>query len=364
MDTEGSDPAQAVVDWRAAAQLGTLLAAPGPTAERADLEELVAGLRAAAHLAVPEVLRVTRMRPADGRDATEGLSRVLVVDRATWIGANTRIMQRMLTDAGSAERAAGRPPGDLAQLVGAAEVGAALAMVSAKVLGQFDPYTADPGFGSLLLVAPNVLAVQRALRLDADDFRLWVALHEQTHALQFAAAPWLAEHLLTTSRALVDDLQAQGRDLTHGPVADRARALATGARRFVAQPRGTGFLDRVMTPGQARRMADVGAVMALLEGHADVVMDAVGPRVVPSVRAIRKAFDARRQTVRARDLVLRKLLGMEAKMVQYRDGAAFVRAVRRSVGFAGLNAVWTGPETLPTAAEIAAPATWVRRVHG
>ena len=111
-------------------------------------------------------------------------------------------------------------------------------------------------------------------------------------------------------------------------------------------------------------MADVGAAMALLEGHADVVMDEVGPQVVPSVRAIRKAFDARRENVRARDFVVRKLLGMDAKMAQYRDGAAFVRAVRARGGWDLLNAVWAAPAHLPTAREIADPPAWIRRVHG
>jgi len=104
--------------------------------------------------------------------------------------------------------------------------------------------------------------------------------------------------------------------------------------------------------------------MSLLEGHADVVMDDVGPAVVPSVEHIRAKFQKRRQDVSGVDRILRRLLGLEAKMRQYRDGAVFVRAVTDKVGTDGFNTVWTSPETLPLPEEIQNPATWVQRVHG
>jgi coenzyme F420 biosynthesis associated uncharacterized protein len=104
--------------------------------------------------------------------------------------------------------------------------------------------------------------------------------------------------------------------------------------------------------------------MSLLEGHADVVMDDVGPAIVPSVEHIRAKFQKRRANVGGVDKILRRLLGLEAKMRQYRDGAKFVRAVTSQVGTDGFNAVWTSPETLPLPAEIEDPPAWVQRVHG
>ena len=106
------------------------------------------------------------------------------------------------------------------------------------------------------------------------------------------------------------------------------------------------------------------AVMALLEGHADVVMDEVGPQIVPSVATIRARFDKRRAGISGLDLIIRRLLGLEAKMAQYRDGAAFVRQVTDRIGRDGFNAVWTSPETLPSATEIHDPDRWIARVHG
>ena len=102
------------------------------------------------------------------------------------------------------------------------------------------------------------------------------------------------------------------------------------------------------------------ALMTLLEGHADHVMDAVGPTVVPSVAAIRASFTERRKRTKGPiDRLLRALLGMDMKLAQYVKGGAFVGAVVDQVGMAAFNAVWTSPDTLPTRAEIADPAAWV-----
>jgi coenzyme F420 biosynthesis associated uncharacterized protein len=126
---------------------------------------------------------------------------------------------------------------------------------------------------------------------------------------------------------------------------------------------GSGVVDLIATPEQREKLAQMTAVMSLLEGHADVIMDEVGPQVIPSVAQIRARFNERRQGVGAFDRLLRRLLGLEAKMRQYRDGAVFVRAVIDEVGMDGFNQVWSSPETLPLPREIEEPSAWVARVH-
>jgi coenzyme F420 biosynthesis associated uncharacterized protein len=128
---------------------------------------------------------------------------------------------------------------------------------------------------------------------------------------------------------------------------------------------GRSLVDLVQTPSQREILARLTAVMSLLEGHADYVMDGVGPEVVPSVAEIREKFTQRRASGAGRlDQALRRLLGLDAKLRQYRDGERFVRAVVEEAGIDGFNRVWTSPNTLPTKAEIAKPADWVARVHG
>jgi len=223
-----------------------------------------------------------------------------------------------------------------------------LGFLSSKVLGQFDPFH-EP-YGRLLLVAPNIVHVEREIGADPTDFRLWVCLHEETHRVQFTANPWLGQHLMTQMHAVADTLEPS--------------AVLDGLRRGADVLRGGNgsIIDLVSSPEQKEILDRVTGVMSLLEGHADVVMDGVGPTVIPSVAEIRRKFNQRRKGVGSLDKLLRRLLGLDAKMAQYRDGAVFVRHVVDKVGMEEFNAVWTGPETLPSKAEITDPDAWVARV--
>ncbi len=355
------------IDWDVAAGVAARLVRPGPAATRPEMADLVEGLRAAAAEAVVHVERITELRP-DGEPrasasthgpGTGGTTvRTLVVDRSAWARANARMLSVMT----SGVHATGRPRA-VARWSAGTQVGAVLSLVSSRVLGQFDPFSTapgpvsiGPGPGTLLLVAPNVLRMERVLDVVPQDFRLWVALHEQTHAAQFGTARWLAAHLRDRVTAMLADLVADDDSPGVGAALTRVFGALTG--------NGPVGVDAVLTPTQRESFDELGAIMALLEGHADVMMDAVGPDVVPTVRLIRERFDRRRHATGRGDAVVRTLLGVDQKMAQYRDGAVFVRAVTRSVGTSGLNAVWSGPDALPSAREIADPRAWVRRVHG
>jgi coenzyme F420 biosynthesis associated uncharacterized protein len=355
------------ISWRAAERRAASLVPPGPRATRSELGALVTVLRSAAGEAPAHVAAITGL----GAAADEAARRpVYVVDRPRWAEANVA-MFATLTDGLLPEPTL---PG--AARLGGEELGVMLSLLSTKVLGQYDPFTphapapgqgvADPA-GRLLLVAPNVLRVERELDLDAMDFRMWVCLHEQTHAVQFAAAPWLADHLASRMRALITTVSEpeEGRERVRRALRALTDAFGRpGADRDGAQKIGGPLVEAFLTPTERAHMAESVAVLSLLEGHADVVMDAVGPQLLPSIRRIRSSFEKRRDGTGVVDIVLRRLMGMDAKVAQYRNGAAFVRGVVERVGHDGLNAVWTAPPMLPTADEIAEPGAWVRRVHG
>ncbi len=344
------------VDWEFAKTTGRTLVPAGPTVTRAEAEAEVAAIRTAAATARQPVAETARMEtPGGAPDA-------LVVDRATWIAVNADSMSAMLDPAFDAivDKRGGQAPGATAQAIGGkvtgAEAGALLAFMASKVLGQYD--LAPGGTPALMLVAPNIMSVASELGVDRDDFRAWVCMHEETHRVQFTANPWLRDHLVTEARALAVDL---------APDQDRLQELAgrlTEKLPELFREGSTGLTDLFTTPEQREKMAALTAVMSLLEGHADVVMDDVGPAHIPSVAQIRAKFTERRKGAGAPDRLLRRLLGLEAKMRQYRDGAVFVRGVQDTVGVDGFNAIWSSPETLPRAREIEDPITWVRRVHG
>ncbi|ROR72467.1 zinc-dependent metalloprotease [Bogoriella caseilytica] len=347
------------VDWDAAVRRAAMLAPPGPSGTPADLRALVEVLRRSAAEAPAHIAEITGLHEAAAQ--AEEVP-VFVVDRPRWSEANATMFASLI---GDLMPVPSMPAG--ARLAGE-EMGVILAILSTKVLGQYDPFAQR-----LLLVAPNVRKVERELELDVMDFRLWVCLHEQTHAVQFAAAPWLADHLRERMRSLISTMAQAGSstlEQAFRSAVDQVTSLVRSAEATddADNPvRGAGggpLIESFLTEDQRDDLAGIVAVMSLLEGHADVVMDAVDPARLPSVRHIRKAFDRRRDTPTGLDHILRRVLGMDAKLAQYRDGAAFVRAVVDQVGHDGLAAVWSGPEQLPTAGEIADPASWVQRVHG
>jgi coenzyme F420 biosynthesis associated uncharacterized protein len=338
-----------MVDWALAVTLGSRLAGAGPQVSQSEAAETVAELRAGADRSTSYVREFT------GLDAGERTAPVLVVDRPAWIQANADGFAKLLTPVIDKVAERRGPPGAFTQAVGSritgAEVGGLLGFMSSKVLGQFDPFH-EPR-GRLLLVAPNVVHVERELDVDPRDFRLWVCLHEETHRVQFTAVPWMRDHLFAEFGALAETVEPQ-------------RMLDEGVKRLaeaIKNGRGGSLLDLMGSPEQKAILDRVTGVMSLLEGHADFVMDGVGPHVIPSVDRIRRKFDERRKGVGTLDKVFRRLLGLEAKMAQYRDGAVFVRTVVDKVGMDGFNAVWAAPENLPSLAEIHDPDAWVARVH-
>ena len=294
------------------------------------------------------------VREFTGLDAPDGTAPILVVDRPGWVQANAEgfaVATRPMIE----KIAASKPPSGIGLKVGAkvtgAEVGGLLGFLAGKVLGQFDPFH-EP-HGRLLLVAPNIVHVERELDVDPHDFRLWVCLHEETHRVQFTAVPWMREHLFSEIRAISDTVEPAS--FLEGGLERITEAIKAGRN-------GGSIVEMFSTPEQLEVIDRVTGMMSLLEGHADVVMDDVGPTVIPSVAQIRKKFTKRRQGVGALDRVLRRLLGLEAKMAQYRDGAHFVRSVVDRVGMDEFNAVWAGPENLPSKADLSDPDGWVKRV--
>src|SRR4030095_6921130 len=187
----------------------------------------------------------------------------------------------------------------------------------------FDPFFpgADsnaPG-GRLLLVAPNIVSVERELSVDPADFRLWVCLHEETHRVQFAAVPWLRGYLNDQIAKIVGSAE-----LDPAVVSQMLRDALKRVFEAVSQNQEGSIIDLVQTPAQRETVDRVTAVMSLLEGHADVVMDSVGPEGIPTVEPTRPKSPVRRQG-QGFDKTIRKLLGLDAKMRQYRDGATFCR---------------------------------------
>lgn len=351
------------VDWQFAATVGAKLTRPGPATTDYTRDQAYEQLADAARRAELPVREVTLLN--EGAEVPEAR----VVDRPQWVRAATESM-RVMTGGNVAN-----PDGLAAMITGrltGAQTGAVLAFVSSGILGQYDPFADAAGHepsgsgasstgGQLLLVYPNIIAAERQLRVNPADFRLWVCLHEVTHRVQFRANPWLTDHMSQALAVLTDDSALDVADMT-GRLAEFVR----NQRDEHADPNSQGVLGvmRAVQSDEQRHALDQLLVLGtLLEGHADHVMDAVGPVVVPSVATIRSRFDARRHRKQPPlQRIIRALLGFDAKINQYTRGKKFVDHVVSTVGMARFNRIWTDAETLPKPTEIDEPQRWIARV--
>jgi len=350
-----TERAPEAIDWDLAFASARRLAPSGPDLDGEQAREAVRELRSLARDAVAPVREVTGMHAAETTPA-------VVVDRSAWIASNVDAMRAVLQGWDVLTERTQAAPGVVRALGSrgtALQLGAVLAWLSTKVLGQFEVHSTVPeSEGRLLLVAPTIVQVERQLEVDPHDFRFWVCLHEETHRVQFGAVPWLRAHFTGRITALLAASELSTRETL-----ERLVAFAYALVRSVRSD-DVSVIDALQTPEQKVIFDELTGLMSLLEGHADVVMDDVGPAVVPTVTTIRERFTARRQQPGAIDGLARRALGMDAKLRQYSDGALFVRHVVDRAGMEGFNEVWVLPENLPSREEIHDPDRWMRRVLG
>ena len=343
------------VDWDLAAATAGALGKTGPAVTYEQATDVVADLRelteeAAGHVADYTGLRAQVEHPP-----------VRVVDRRDWAATNIAGLREVITPL--VDRLTGdKQPGPFTDAIGSrltgVQAGTVLAYLSGRVLGQYEVFSSDPG--ELLLVAPNIVDVERKLGADPHDFRLWVCLHEVTHRTQFTSVPWMRGHFLGEVQSFVDASQAGGEDMLV-----RLRRGLGALSEAVRDPESrTSVLDLVQTPAQKAVLDRLTALMTLLEGHAEFVMDGVGPEVIPTVEQIRARFNSRREGGNALEKAIRRVLGIEVKMRQYAEGRKFVHGVVERVGMDGFNKIFSSPLTLPRLDEIGDPDAWVARVHG
>jgi len=357
-----------MIDWNVATSTAIRWVRPGPQVSLAEARKVVAELRQQA-AAVAEPVREVTGLPGD-----DDGGKVAIVDRPGWIKANITGFEVVLDPLVEHMQDIGAAPavGSVLTAVGSRvtgmQAGLILAYLASRVLGQYElflppdpdaPADAAPP-GRLTLVAPNIVMVERELGVDPTDFRRWVCLHEETHRTQFTSVPWLRPYV---QRQMTEFLLAS--DLDPASILNRLRAAADAVSGAVRGGDGASLIEAMQSDRQRQILDRLTSVMTLVEGHGDYVMDAVGPAVVPSVEQIRAKFNARRTSGTNRlEQAIRRILGIDLKMRQYQQGAAFVRAVVGEAGMETFNRVWTSPETLPTKEELASPRIWLERVAG
>jgi coenzyme F420 biosynthesis associated uncharacterized protein len=340
-----------MVDWNLARRLADQIAGSPPAVT------LPGDLPARCDDAARRVEAYTRLKPATPLPPPEA------VDRGLWLELNLAGMQATLDPV--LERAlAGSPvgAGPVRAVGGAligAEVGALSGYLGRRVLGQYELQLLDPAYPPrLLFVAPNLADAAHGLDADLDELLSWVAFHEVTHAVQFAGVPWLRAHLAALLTELLESLELKV-DLKAAlklPSLDDLRALADGLKDG-------GLVNAVAGPERRALVERIQSVMALIEGHAEHVMDAVGEAVLPNLPALRSAMNRRRADRSPLVRLLERIIGLDMKLAQYETGKAFCDAVVAEGGIERLNIAWSDPSLLPSPVELKDPRQWLVRTR-
>ena len=348
---------EGLVDWRRAEAIAvSRLNRAAGSLSKAELQATEAAYARAMAQVVPLLEKQLEL-PLPGV-----VERHAVVDRTDWARANLVTFEHLI---GRLERQL-RMPGGPGLASGVArlanrfmttqQVGFLVGYLGTRVLGQYDIalLSAEAKPGRLLFVEENIRLTAASLGVSVDDFRIWICLHETTHAFEFEANGWLRPYL------------AERLEKQLAGVLDQARTLQTdGVTAFLrrlSEARGSP-LTAFWSPEQKQLFRETQVVMSLLEGFSDWVMDEVGAQVLPNVKQIRQRFEQRRaQRQRGLDWVIARLTGLDLKLEQYRRGERFVSGVSKAGGREAVRLLWQGPSTLPTERELSHPAEWVARV--
>ena len=342
-----------MIDWKLVRRIASSLSgeADGLSFAGRDLGPI-------ARDAEQRVIAYTSLAPRDP------LPRPELVSRHGWIDANIATMRPVFD--GLEERLpsgglAATPLGPLAKgasgAILSAQLGAMTGYLAQRVLGQYDIPLLDPsGPPRLLLVVPNLVATAERLRADRDDLLRWVTLHEVTHAVQFGGVGWLRGHLADGLRSLLESLELRlaTPPSLRMPSADDLRGLVETAR--------TGELVTFVVGRERRELVDrLQTTMAVVEGHAEHVIDVIGSEIIATQAQLRAGLEERRATRSTPLRLIERLIGIELKMRQYREGKRFCDSVVERGGIAALDRVWVDEQALPSRAELSDPAAWIAR---
>lgn len=350
-------PASGLIDWEQARQAALRLSQweQAPVDNRAFRREQYARMVALSEPLIADYLGVRLPEP---------VSRIFVFDRREWLEANIvsfsqlfRPIEEMYEKNGGGRGALGVLMNDVSSKLLGVQIGGLLGYLAQRVLGQYDLslLSAEATGGSLYFVEPNIARVQQQLGLSDEDFRLWITLHEMTHAFEFEAYPWV--------RTYFRELLEQNFALVSGQMLSSGNSLIDMLMRLL-QGIGSGqhWIETVLTPEQRAVFDRIQALMSLIEGYGNHVMNAVGRRLLPSFNQIEQQIAQRQRQRTMLDQMVFRLTGLDLKLAQYQQGEAFVNAVVAARGVQFASRVWERPENMPSMDEIRNPGQWIVRM--
>lgn len=353
--------ASKLVDWPRVEEQALRMVRNSPGGEIANRQEWNRRYRQMVLDSTEVITQYTGMRLRQPLDA------VYVFDRQDWIRANLDGFRRLFDRVEEIQSQLRQSPtlaavmlGEVNRTVMSLQMGVLVGYLARRVLGQYDLSLLGKEAvttGNLYFVEPNIARIEKELSLPASDLRMWIALHETTHAYEFEGNPWLREHFNSLLEGYFENLNVQMQRFKG------ARAMLRLAERLREDEKREGWMELFMSTEQRELFRKIQGIMSLLEGYSNHIMNTVGENILPDFQQIKERIEERHKRNRVADKIFARLTGLNLKMEQYRLGEIFVNEVVNRKGIQFMNRVWTGPEALPSMQEIRQPDRWIRRIE-
>ncbi len=238
------------------------------------------------------------------------------------------------------------------------EIGLVLGYMAKNVLGQYDLCLPYGERGNIYFVAPNLLKLEKMLKIPSKDFRFWIALHEVTHALEFNSNNWITDYYKSLLKEFIESAT-----LNLESAAERIQKLdVKNINEVINKFQSEDFLFSLVTPGQREILYRIQALMTILEGYSNFIMDKIGSRMISNFQVLKNRFENRRKIINPVEKIFRKIIGIELKLKQYEMGQKFANYIHKKMNMIGLNLLYENEKNIPTIDEIKNPDKWINRV--
>jgi putative hydrolase len=368
---------QGGMGWDNARQLGIAIATEGTSEPNVDPVD---------RMALEQLARVAEMHVADvtglstsvaGRPVT-----AVPVNRTRWVMDSIDAYRPLVEQLSST---LGTPPEDLEDdspddpmagmfagmlqmlqpMVLSMTAGSMVGQLAQRSLGQYDlpipRAVPSGGVEELLLVVPNIDAFADEWSIARDDVRLWVCVHELAHHAILGVPhvrAALDELLLQHASSFRNDPHALEDRLGELDLADPASMERL--QEVLGSPELV--LGAITSPEQEHLRPRLQALVSVVVGVADHVLDQVGGKLIASYPMLTEALRRRRVEAAESDRFVERLFGLELGQATYDRGSAFVAGVLERAGDEGLRRLWTAAAHLPTPNEVDAPGLWLARI--
>jgi coenzyme F420 biosynthesis associated uncharacterized protein len=348
------------IDWHQAGAIALLVGDTKEAVIKEPIEELNERFHQWLKLVSPAIAEFT------GLQLPKPLGQPVLFDRAEWVVTVIDRIRSLLeplllvllkeADNSSSQKPASK---NFVKAVLTIQLGTLLGYLSRRVLGQYDFALSGSEFsednGRLFFVYPNIVNVRERFELEAQEFEIWLVLHEATHGYEFEAVPWLKSYMR--------DLVSYHKKQIEKKISQIAKETSNSKlSSLLYRLLFSGGFSELISLEENHSLSKIQAFMAIIEGYSDYIMYKVSKKLISHSEAISNLFRRNKSSRNWAERLLEKIIGLDLKIQQYKLGYQFVSDLVSHGGMDLARQIWVKPDNLPSLTEIRNPHAWIERL--